>query len=77
MLYGNTDISVFDPPKTFDPQASQEKSKNDWWRKWQKEIRPSYWLVGVRDNGDLEMYTLPDFRLSYAVKNFWLGKLMT
>ena len=77
MLYGNTDISVFDPPKTFDPQAGQEKTKNDWWRKWQKEIRPSYWLVGVRDNGDLEIYTLPDFKLSYAIKNFWLGKLIT
>ncbi|KAK8376849.1 hypothetical protein O3P69_010050 [Scylla paramamosain] len=74
MLYGNTDISVFDPPKTFNPQAGQEKTKNDWWRKWQKEIRPSYWLVGVRDNGDLEIYTLPDFKLSYSVKNFWLGQ---
>ncbi|KAG0711406.1 Cleavage and polyadenylation specificity factor subunit 1 [Chionoecetes opilio] len=73
MLYGNTDISVFDPPKTFDPQAGQEDTKNDWWRKWQKEIRPSYWLVGSRDNGDLEIYTLPDFKLLYCVKNFWLG----
>nr|XP_053638163.1 cleavage and polyadenylation specificity factor subunit 1-like [Cherax quadricarinatus] len=29
MLYGNTDISVFDPPKTFDPQAGQEKNQNN------------------------------------------------
>lgn len=73
MLYGNADISVFDPPKTFDPQASQEKNQNNWWKKWQKDVRPTYWLVGVRENGNLELYTLPDFRLSYAVRNFWVG----
>ncbi|KAG7154434.1 Cleavage and polyadenylation specificity factor subunit 1-like 2 [Homarus americanus] len=73
MLYGNTDISVFDPPKTFTPQASQEKNQNNWWKKWQKEVRPTYWLVGVRENGNLELYTLPDVRLCYCVKNFSVG----
>lgn len=30
MLYGNTNMSVFDPPKTFDPQAAQDKNQNNW-----------------------------------------------
>ena len=46
------------------------------WKKWQKEMRPTYWLVGIREDGNLEIYTLPDFRLSYVVKNFWMGKII-
>ncbi|KAK3856715.1 hypothetical protein Pcinc_036978 [Petrolisthes cinctipes] len=74
MLYGSTNMSVFDPPKTFDPQAAQDKNQNNWWKKWQKDIRPSYWLVGVRENGSLEIFSLPDFKLSYTIRNFWLGQ---
>ncbi|XP_068228833.1 cleavage and polyadenylation specificity factor subunit 1 [Palaemon carinicauda] len=74
MLYGNAEGSVFDPPKTFtNPLGTQEKHQNEWWRKWQKDVRASFWLVGIREDGNLEIYTLPDFRLSYAVKNFWMG----
>ncbi|XP_076048497.1 cleavage and polyadenylation specificity factor subunit 1 [Oratosquilla oratoria] len=75
MLYGNADVSVFDPPKTFEA-LGEKKQTNHWWKGWQKEIRPTYWLVGVRENGNLELYTLPDFRLTYTVQNFGIGQLV-
>lgn len=43
------------------------------WKKYLQEVKPSYWVLIVRDNGSLEIYSLPDFRLSYLVRNFGLG----
>ncbi|RWS15284.1 cleavage and polyadenylation specificity factor subunit 1-like protein [Dinothrombium tinctorium] len=37
------------------------------------EKSSTYWLFIVRDNGVLEVYTLPDYRLVYYVKNFPMG----
>lgn len=33
-------------------------------------IKPTYWCVVCRQNGLLEIYTLPDFKLVFYVKNF-------
>ena len=34
---------------------------------------PTYWLFIVRENGILEIYSLPNFKLSFLVKNFPMG----
>ncbi|KAF2368735.1 hypothetical protein FHG87_000497 [Trinorchestia longiramus] len=68
MLYGNTATSVFDPPTSY--QVEQQKPKNKWWQKFQKEHRPTYWVAGIRANGVLEIYSLPEMRLCFAVKDF-------
>ena len=33
-------------------------------------VNPTWWCVVCHDNGVLEIYTLPDFKLVFLVKNF-------
>ena len=33
-------------------------------------VKPTWWCVVCRDNGVMEIYTLPDFKLVFLVKNF-------
>ena len=37
-------------------------------------VQPTYWTAICRDNGVLEIYSLPDFRLVLIVKNFPMGQ---
>lgn len=39
-----------------------------------KETKPTYWLFIVRENGVLEIYSLPNYKLSFLVKNFPMGQ---
>lgn len=43
------------------------------WQKYMQEVKPTYWILLTRDNGNLEIYTLPDFKLSCLVRNFGQG----
>jgi len=40
----------------------------------QSELKLSYWLAVCRDNGMLEIYSLPDYHLCFSVKNFPNGE---
>lgn len=44
------------------------------WQKYFQDVKPTYWLFAYRDNGTLEIYSLPDLRLSYLIKNFGYGQ---
>ena len=35
------------------------------WRRHLEESPVTFWLTGVRDNGNLELYSVPDFTLRY------------
>lgn len=35
-----------------------------------KVVKPTYWCVLCRENGALEIYSLPDFKLAFCVRNF-------
>ncbi|KAM9292267.1 cleavage and polyadenylation specificity factor subunit 1 isoform 1-T1 [Gastrophryne carolinensis] len=37
-------------------------------------IEPTHWTVLVRENGTMEIYQLPDWRLVFLVKNFPMGQ---
>ncbi|XP_045761794.1 cleavage and polyadenylation specificity factor subunit 1 isoform X1 [Maniola jurtina] len=59
-----------------------EQSKNPgvprrvsrWWRRHLMEPKPSFWLFVVRDNGNLEIYSLPEMRLSFLVRDVCAGE---
>ncbi|XP_030026309.2 cleavage and polyadenylation specificity factor subunit 1 [Manduca sexta] len=54
-----------------------EQSKNPgvprrmsrWWKKYLADVKPTYWLFCVRTNGNLEIYSLPEMRLSFLVRD--------
>ncbi|PSN32102.1 Cleavage and polyadenylation specificity factor subunit 1 [Blattella germanica] len=77
MLYGETEVPLFEPPVIPEPSSSAVMTmlgaSPPWWHKYLQEVKPTYWLLLTRDNGSLEIYTLPDFKLSFLVKNFGQG----
>ncbi|CAG0890026.1 unnamed protein product [Darwinula stevensoni] len=38
-----------------------------------RDTRPTYWVALARENGNLELYSIPDFNLRFLVKNFHHG----
>ena len=73
LLYG--DVPAFQMPiiQPTKPQDAPTK-KQPWWQKHLQEIKPTYWLLVYRDSGTLEIYSLPDLRLSYLIRNFGYGQ---
>ncbi|CAC5370760.1 CPSF1 [Mytilus coruscus] len=71
LLYGDTDTSVFS--SSMDTSQTEVKSPTKSSR-LQNDIKPTYWALVCRENGVLEIYSMPDFKLSYYVKNFPMGQ---
>lgn len=44
-----------------------------WWKKYLHHIKPTYWLFLTRENGHFEIYSIPDFQLSYLVPGIGTG----
>ncbi|XP_015609072.1 cleavage and polyadenylation specificity factor subunit 1 [Cephus cinctus] len=73
LLYG--DVPAFQMPAP--PQVKAQDGNNKkapWWQKHLQEFKPTYWLLVYRDSGTLEIYSLPDLRLSYLIRNFGYGQ---
>lgn len=70
LLYG--DESDFKMP-TLNPPTPKPKVLYNWWKKYLIDIRPSYWLFVVRENSNLEIYSIPDFKLCYYITNLCFG----
>lgn len=43
------------------------------WQKYLNEVKATYWVLMSRENGHLEIYSLPDLQLSYLVAGAGLG----
>lgn len=63
MLYGDTR----DPLSKETPHSSVSNKNTMWWLKFLEQPIPTYWVVLTRDNGYMEIYTLPDFTVKYRV----------
>ncbi|XP_023931604.1 cleavage and polyadenylation specificity factor subunit 1-like [Lingula anatina] len=69
LLYGDTDAALFSPTAKVEIKSSTsgvEEAKK-------KEIKPSYWALLYRENGNLEFYSLPDFKQVFVIKSFPMG----
>ncbi|XP_043546870.1 cleavage and polyadenylation specificity factor subunit 1 isoform X1 [Chiloscyllium plagiosum] len=71
MLYGESGSALFSPPKeepnrSSVPTAEKEPSH--------LKVEPTNWCMLVRENGVMEIYQLPDWRLVFLVKNFPVGQ---
>lgn len=51
---------------------SQNKN-SDWWRRLMQPVKPTYWLFVTRDNGNLEIFVMPDMKLVYLITNVGNG----
>lgn len=47
--------------------------KSDWWKRQIQPKKPSFWLFVIRDNGNMEIYFMPDMKLAYIVNNVGEG----
>ncbi|XP_053620009.1 cleavage and polyadenylation specificity factor subunit 1 [Plodia interpunctella] len=77
LLYGGDQMT----PASMASIMLAEQSKNPgvprrvsrWWKKYLTEVKPTYWLFVVRSNGNLELYSLPEMKLSFLVRDVCAG----
>lgn len=72
LLYGESG-SKFKMQSMIEMSLSSNEQRSDWWRRFLQTIKPTYWLLVTRDNGNLEVYTIPDLRLMYLVTDVGSG----
>uniref|UniRef100_A0A8D2Q7Y8 Cleavage and polyadenylation specificity factor subunit 1 n=1 Tax=Varanus komodoensis TaxID=61221 RepID=A0A8D2Q7Y8_VARKO len=70
MLYGDSG-SLFSPSKEEPRRSSLPSADRD---PHQYKAEPTHWCVLVRENGTMEIYQLPEWRLVFLVKNFPMGQ---
>ncbi|CAG9764667.1 unnamed protein product [Ceutorhynchus assimilis] len=69
LLYGDNDFKM---PSLANP-APKPKVFHNWWRKYFVNKKPTFWLFVVRANSSLEIYSIPDFKMSFYVQNLCFG----
>lgn len=72
LLYGDAG-SAFKVTSMVDMAMEAAKRGSDWWRKFLVVPKPTFWLVVLRENGNLELYSMPDLKLTYLVNNVGNG----
>ena len=70
LLYGDSAPSLFNEAAAAAATAAKPSKPVPTWVKFLKPAKATYWAVGLRDNGNLEVMTLPDFTLRYVVPHF-------
>lgn len=70
LLYG--DDSEFKMP-TLNPPNPKPKIFRNWWKKYLMEVKATYWLFIVRENSNMEIYSVPEFKLCFIVRNLCFG----
>ncbi|GAA6069661.1 cleavage and polyadenylation specificity factor subunit 1 isoform X1, partial [Tachysurus ichikawai] len=71
MLYGDSHPMMSPGKDEFSRSAAQSQSERSG---AQSKHEPSHWCMVVRENGVMEIYQLPDWRLVFLVKNFPVGQ---
>jgi hypothetical protein len=55
-------------------ESASDDRNGPFWKKHTKAVKPTYWAVLYRENGSLEIHSLPNFTLKYVVLNFHIGE---
>lgn len=72
LLYGEAAPSLFTGS---DAAKSDSKSgRSSFWRKHMKKVKPSIWVNMLKEDGTMEIRSLPDFNLKFTVQNLHHGK---
>lgn len=77
LLYGESG-SKFKMQSMVDMTLASNAQRSDWWRRFLQPVKPSYWLFVTRENGNLEIYSVPDLKLMYMITDVGSGnKVLT
>lgn len=58
--------------------VNSKNANSEWWRRHLQPVKPTFWLFVTRDNGNLEIFVMPDMKLVYIVTNVGNGsKVLT
>ncbi|XP_023327813.1 cleavage and polyadenylation specificity factor subunit 1 [Eurytemora carolleeae] len=70
LLYGSGEaqVGMFSEGGIDDNDENQDNDEG--WRKHLEPVKITYWCVGVRQNGNFELYSVPDFTLRFVSLNF-------
>ena len=67
LLYGSSEVQVgmFMDSSTTGASADAEETQeaNEGWRKHYEPVKTTFWFIGIRQNGNFELYSVPDFTL--------------
>jgi len=66
LLYGSSDA----PAGFSGGPVDQSQEEEEPWMRHLDPVTPTYWLVAVRENGNFELYSIPDFSLRFVSLNF-------
>lgn len=72
LLYGESG-SKFKMQSMADMSLATNARNSDWWRRFLQPIKSSYWLLVTRENGNLEIYSVPDLKLMFMVTDVGVG----
>ncbi|XP_061753334.1 cleavage and polyadenylation specificity factor subunit 1 isoform X2 [Nerophis ophidion] len=72
MLYGDSSTATAAPREEMNRTSGQAASSGSEGGPFKAE--PTHWCMIVRENGVMEIYQLPDWRLVFLVKNFPVGQ---
>jgi len=73
LLYGSSEaqIGMFISGEEKDTQKEVEVDKEqESWQRYFDQVKKTFWLVTLRQNGNLELYSVPDFTLRFVSQNF-------
>ena len=73
LLYGDAAPSIFAGADSSRSDKPGSKSSS-FWRKHMKKIKPTYWAILLKDDGSLEIRSIPDFTLKFVIQNFNHGE---
>lgn len=77
MLYGESG-NAFKVTSMVELAQNSKNPHSEWWRRHLQPIKPTYWLFVTRDNGNMEVFVMPDMKLVYIVTNVGNGnKVLT